>query len=240
VQFHRVPEIDTAAMESLIKDVLQPIAYATNCCIELSHHTRKGGQGFGGEITADDSRGAGAAINAARSVRVLNRMTKPEAEAHGISDDERRLHLRISRDKTNMAPPGKARWMRLASVDIGNATETLPADNVQAAVPWESPKVFEGITTEAMHFIRDQARTNSYRKDQRSPDWIGFPLLQHLGLNPDDKAARARARAILQAWFLNGVLAVEKRDDGTRRMREFVIPGNWKDEKAEPLQPPLL
>jgi RecA-family ATPase len=155
VQFHRVPEIDTAAMESLIKDVLQPIAYATNCCIELSHHTRKGGQGFGGEITADDSRGAGAAINAARSVRVLNRMTKPEAEAHGISDDERRLHLRISRDKTNMAPPGKARWMRLASVDIGNglnAGASAPLCGKEGAVfamqqtrPWSCQSLLAGV-----------------------------------------------------------------------------------------------
>jgi hypothetical protein len=241
VQFHRVQEIDTAAMESLVKDVLQPIAYTTNCCIELSHHTRKGGQNFGGaEITADDSRGAGAAINAARSVRVLNRMTKGEAETHGVKDEDRRLHLRISRDKTNMAPPGKARWMRLASIDIGNATATLPADNVQAATAWDYPKAFEGVTVETMHFMRAKVSKQSYRKDIRSPDWVGRPLLEHLGLNADDKGARSRVRAILDVWFDNGVLTVEQRHDGNRHKREYVIPGNWKDMEAESLQPSFL
>jgi hypothetical protein len=241
VQFHRLEEINTAAMESLVKDVLQPIAYATNCCIELSHHTRKS-SGFAGnaEITADDSRGAGAAINAARSVRVLNRMSKVEAETHGVKDENRRLHLRISRDKTNMAPPGKARWMLLASIDIGNETATLPADNVQAAMPWNYPKAFDGVTVETMHFMRAQVSKQSYRKDVRSPEWVGKPLLEHLGLNADDKGARARVRAILDAWFGNGVLALEQRHDGNRHMREYVIPGNWKDMEAEALQPSFL
>lgn len=240
VQFHRVQEIDTAAMESLVKDVLQPIAYTTNCCIELSHHTRKGGLGGYAEITADDSRGAGAAINAARSVRVLNRMTKAEAETHGVKDEDRRLHLRISRDKTNMAPPGKARWMMLASINIGNETATLPADNVQAAMPWNYPQAFEGVTVETMHFMRAQVSKQSYRKDVRSPDWVGKPLLEHLGLNPEDKGARSRVRTILDVWFNNGVLAVEERHDGNRHKREYVIPGNWKDMEAEALQPSFL
>jgi hypothetical protein len=164
-------------------------------------------------------------------------MTKSEAETHGVKDEDRRLHLRISRDKTNMAPPGKARWMRLASINIGNQTASLPADNVQAAMPWNYPQAFEGVTVETMHFMRAQVSKQSYRKDVRSPDWVGRPLLEHLGLNAEDQGARSRVRAILDVWFNNGVLTVELRHDGSRHKREFVIPGNWRDEEAETLQP---
>ena len=41
VAFHRVPEGDNMAMEQVIKDGLGEIAARTNCCIELSQHTRK-------------------------------------------------------------------------------------------------------------------------------------------------------------------------------------------------------
>jgi AAA domain len=233
IQFHRLPENDTSCMEYLIKSILQPIAIATNCCIELSHHTRKAAQGFTGEVTVDESRGAGAAVAAARSARVLNRMTKDEAETAGISSDQRSLYLRVSRDKANMAPPANARWVRLASVDIGNG------DNVQAVVPWTFPQPFDGVTVESMHFMRAQVARGQYMASPRSPAWVGLPLMEHLGLNKDDTADRKRARVILDKWFATGVLEIEVRMDGARRPRDYVIAGNWKDE-IESMQPSLL
>jgi AAA domain len=234
VQFHHLPEIDTGCMESLVKDIMQPIAIATNCCIEFSHHTRKGSQGFNGEITADDGRGAGAAVAASRSARVLNRMSKEEAQSAKIDEEQRKLYLRVSRDKANMAPPTKAKWMRLVSIDIGNG------DHVQAAAAWQFPQPFDDISVEDIHFMRDQVRRQSYRTSARSPDWVGYPLMEHLGLDKDDRADRARTNAILKMWFENGALAIETRKDEARRDKEFVIPGTWRDEEAEALQPSLI
>lgn len=233
VQFHHLPEIDTGCMEYLIKDVMQPIAIYTNACIEFSHHTRKSGQGFNGEITADDGRGAGAAVAASRSVRVLNRMSREEAQKAKIGDETRKLFLRVSRDKTNMAPPTKAKWIRLVSVDIGNG------DHVQAADTWKYPQPFDDVAVEDMHFMRDVVRKQSYRTSARSPDWVGYPLMQHLGLS-DNTADRSKVSAILRTWFETGVLATETRKDEARREKEFVIPGSWKDEEAEALQPQLF
>jgi hypothetical protein len=192
------------------------------------------------EVTADDSRGAGAAINASRSVRVLNRMTKEEAMAPKIGDEQRKLYLRVSRDKANMAPPSKAKWFHLANVDIGNATTEQPSDQVQAAERWEYPSAFEDLSIEHIHFMRDEVRRQSYRTDPRSVNWVGKPLIKHLGLNPTDQADRKRASEILKTWFANGVLAPEVRMDEHRHEKEFVIPGNWRDEEAEVLQPNLL
>jgi hypothetical protein len=36
---------------------------------------------------------------------------------------------------------------------------------------------------------------------------------------------------ILGQWFAKGVLASETRDDEESKPREFVVPGQWKDEE---------
>src|SRR5262249_50725518 len=98
IAFHRVPESNNNAMEEVIKQAFEPIALSCNCCVELPHHPRKSAASQQGEISVDDSRGAAAITNAARSVRVLNRMTVREAELPKIEPEERRHYLRVNRD----------------------------------------------------------------------------------------------------------------------------------------------
>lgn len=230
VNFHRLMEIDTGSMEYLIKSVIEPIAIKTNSCIELSHHTRKPSAGFNGAITADDSRGAGAAVNAARSVRVINRMTEKEAELADIDDEERRLYLKIHRDKSNMAPAAKAKWARLIDVEIGNG------DHVQAMVPWTYPTAFDAatVTVQDMEWMRGEVARRQYRWNSRSPEWAGLPLIKRLGLNENKSSDRKNVLAVLDRWLDNGVLAIEKRrDEKIRKVREFVVPGTWRDEEAQ-------
>jgi hypothetical protein len=212
VSFHRAPESDNVAMEQVVR-AFEGIAAATDCCVELSQHTRKSSQGQQGELTADDSRGAGAIVAAARSVRVLNRMTAQEAELPKIAPDERRRYLRISRDKTNLVPPGKATWVRLASVELPNGHGSRPGDNVQAVEAWEYPAPLDGVTAADMHWIRETVRQGDYRRSPRSPDWVGYPLAKRLGLDADDRGDRSKLNAMLAVWFANGVLATETRKD---------------------------
>jgi RecA-family ATPase len=75
VSSHRCTENDNNAID-LVAKIFGRIAGEANCAIELVHHTRKTG---GAEITAEDGRGASAMSAAARSVRVLNPMSKDEA-----------------------------------------------------------------------------------------------------------------------------------------------------------------
>jgi hypothetical protein len=233
IAFHRVPEGDNTLMEQVIKDGFGELAARTTCCIELSQHTRKPSQGRTGDLTADDSRGAGAIANAARSVRVLNRMTIEEAELPKIADEERRHYLRVSRDKTNMAPPGNATWVHLVNVELPNGDAGRPGDQVQAAETWDYPQPMDDVTADDMRWIRNAVRGQDYRADSRSPDWVGRPLASRLGLDPDEKGDRKKLNAILKVWFANGVLAVDNtRKDEKRRPRPFVIPGNW-NETAE-------
>ena len=122
IAFHRVPEGDNVAMEQVVR-AFEQIAVTTNCCCELSQHTRKG-QGQQGEITTDDSRGAGAITNAARSVRIVNRMTADEAELPKIAPEKRRR----SKERCLSAMKNTLRVTALqAKPDRRIATRTSPA-----------------------------------------------------------------------------------------------------------------
>jgi hypothetical protein len=232
IAFHTVPEGDNIGMEQVIKQGFEPIAIKTNSCVELSQHTRKPGQGQYNEITADDSRGGSSIVNAARSVRILNRMSKEDAQLPKITNEARRLYLRLNRDKVNYTPPEKAMWVHLESVDLPNG------DNVQVAAAWDYPQPFDNITVHDMHWMRDEVRRNSYRADSRSGEWVGYALAARLQLDigtdadrtPSQKGDRMRVNAILKGWFDNGVLAKEKRrDEEARKEFDYVVVGPWSD-----------
>lgn len=236
VNFHRVAEIDTGNMESLVKDVLYSIAEETNCCIEISHHTRKVSGGY--EITVDDSRGAGAAANACRSARVMNRMSPQEALAASIAVDLRTLYLRVHRDKQNMAPPGKAKWIKLANVHVDND------DFAQAVVSWDWPKEAVEVPVESKHYLRAEVSRTPYRLDPRAVEWIGHEIGRHLGFKSrkvegqsDD---RRKLTAIVNALIAENVFGVERLKANNKQFKEFICVGAWKGEPEDVRQSELF
>ena len=131
VAHHRTTENVTGDMDQVVREFAR-IASATDCSIEIVHHTRKPAPGQE-ELSVIDSRGAGAIIDAVRSARVLNTMSKTEADNAGIDDVDRRLHFRIDKGKANMAPPTAAKWHKFVGVELPNS------DNVGVATPWDFP-----------------------------------------------------------------------------------------------------
>ena len=131
VAHHTVTENATGDMDQVCRELAR-IANVTDCATEIVHHTRKPAPGQE-ELSVIDSRGAGAIINAVRSARVLNPMSKGEADKAGIDDVDRRLHFRIDNGKANMAPPSAARWRKFVGVDLPNG------DNVGVVTAWEYP-----------------------------------------------------------------------------------------------------
>ena len=83
VSSHRVPENDNGAIDAVAK-TWSRIGRTGNCAVEVAHHIRKPASGSTAEITVDDARGAGALRDAGRSLRVLNVMSKEEAETVAI------------------------------------------------------------------------------------------------------------------------------------------------------------
>jgi hypothetical protein len=220
ISTHGVPESDNTHIDAVVKK-LAHIADETDCAIEFDHHVRKAANGQS-ETTTEDARGATAIINAVRSARVLNRMTKEQADEARIA--EPRSYFRVDSGKANLAPPGVAKWCRLTSVELPNG------DSVAVVEPWQFPSPMDGITSGHMHAVREMARTGDWRKDQRSDDWIGHALAEVLCLDTNHAADRKKINGILSTWFDNKVLDAAKRKDADRKERQFVVPGDWNED----------
>lgn len=95
----------------------------------MAHHIRKPASGSTAEITVDDARGAGALKDAGRSLRVLNVMSKEEAETISIKPVQRRCYFHIDDGKANMKPPAEnIDWRKIVSVPLDNGTEEVEGD----------------------------------------------------------------------------------------------------------------
>jgi AAA domain len=232
VSFHGVMENDNGHMDLVIKEGFGAIANKTSSAGELFHHPGKARPGQA-ETTVEDGRGASSILWAVRSARVFNFMTPEEAAKLGLSEDERRLHVRITNGKANMGPLGKATWFKLEVENLPNR------DEIACASSWKPPDPFHGVSTADMHKCRTLAQTGAYRADSRSPDWVGYMVAEVLNINvvrdaKNDPKDLARLKRVLATWFKNKVLTTEKREDDNRKKREFVVPGPWTDVEADP------
>jgi hypothetical protein len=220
ISTHTVPESDNTNIDLVMKR-FGHIADETNASVELVHHARKSAPGQS-EMTVEDARGATALVYAARSVRVLNRMSATQSA--GLKIEDPRFYFRADTGKANLAPPEVAIWHEIASVDLPNG------DAVAVVTPWKYPSPLEQITPDHMRSVRQIAAEGAYRKDARSDDWIGYVVAEVVGLNPDDKADRKIVSTALSAWFANGVLAIKRRKDEHRKERPYVVPGDWNGD----------
>lgn len=228
VSFHSVPENDNGAMDLVIKEGFGAIANKTNAAVEVFHHPGKPKPGQA-ETTVEDGRGASAILWAVRSARVLNFMTPDEASKLGISDDERRLHIRIANGKANMGPLGKAEWMRLKVENLPNG------DQVAVTSRWTPPDPLQNVTTAHMELARKLVATGEHRADSRSPKWVGYALASQLNIAVSyngDNAPKdiAKLNAIIKKWIKNKVFEVDRRKDSNGAERDFIIPGAFKPE----------
>jgi RecA-family ATPase len=226
VSFHGVLENDNSHMDVVVKEGFGAIASRTNSAGELFHHPGKPRPGQA-DTTVEDGRGASAILWAVRSARVFNFMAPEEAAKLGITEDDRKLHIRIANGKANMGPLGKAKWMKLLVENLVNG------DHVAVASPWSPPDPFENVTTADMELARTLAATGGYRADKRSPKWFGYALAKHFNLkvshaSDTEPKDLARVQSIMKTWLNNKVLDIEERKDDEHKTRSFIIPGSFK------------
>jgi hypothetical protein len=222
VSTHRVNENDNVAIDMVAKE-WSGIADAGNCGVRLTHHTRKGDA----EVTSDSGRGASSTNNAARIVRVMNRMTREEADQVGIEGEDRRRYYRTYIDKQNMAPPAeKSDWFFLESVNLENEPNPVNpydrGDSVGVAVPWQWPEDVAQVDDDDLSACLTAIKTGRWRADSRSPEWVGNIIAKVLGLDLKRNAHRSRVNAILDKWMTAGALQVVDGEDAHRKTRAYV------------------
>jgi hypothetical protein len=216
VSCHEVFENDNSAIDIIAKEWSR-VAELANCAIHLVHHTRKAPAGT--EVTTDSSRGAKALTDAARVARALNQMTEEEGTKAGV--ENHRLFFRAFNDKANLAPPVTVLdWFRLASVFLDNGP--AGGDSVGVVTHWDWPDPLSGITGVDFVKVAVVIRSGDWRKDVRSSFWVGKAVAKALGLDVEDKAAKAKIVGLIKAWLAAGSLMVVEGFDEQRRPREFV------------------
>jgi hypothetical protein len=223
ISTHRVSENASGAIDMVAKE-WAALADRCNCAIELVHHSRKTG---GAEVTSEDGRGSSALLAAARSGRVLNKMSQEMREQAGLKEDDPTV-FGVDRDKANLAPAGKRAWIRMVSVDLGQG------DHVGVAESWQFPDAFDGVKREDLLAVQNQIakRCDEGRPPRFDPrsgdDWVGHIIAEFLELDAQDD--RRRITKILSDWIRSGALRKADLMDQHRKLRPCVEVGEWATE----------
>jgi AAA domain len=221
VSTHRVSENDNMAIDAVAKK-LGAIAGEADCAIELIHHVRKTG---GLEVTVEDGRGASALVNATRSSRVLNRMSKEEADKAGVGEERGYYFRADSGGKANLVPPSaKATWYRLQNVALGNGSNdgVDDQDYVGVVTSWKWPDAFEGYTTADTDRVLAAIADGRCRKDSRSEEWVGHVIAKTLGMDVSKPRDRARINDMIKQWLATKLIKVVEAMDEGRKKRAYV------------------
>jgi hypothetical protein len=218
VSCHEVAENDNGAMDMVVKEWGR-VADRGNCAVELVQHTRKGEL----EITTESSRGGKALTDGCRTVRVVNRMTKEEADKAGVENP--RLYFRTFNDKANLTPPADSSdWFKLESVDLANGPlpNGIGGDNVGVVVAWQWPDHLAGVTGADFERAAIVIRGAKWRKDVQSPSWVGHAVARALDMDIQNRAERAQISSMLKMWMAAGSLIEVDGEDDARRPRKFI------------------
>ncbi len=221
---HNANENDNMAMNAVVAEIRR-IADETNCAICIVHHIRKGN---GEDATVDSVRGAGALIGAARSARVINRMTEDEAARLGIDPAEAKSIFRVDDAKANLAPPAAvAVYRKMIGVQIANG------EWVGVCTPYKLPDPFDGVSGKDARTIQRMVANakdagNPYRESSQSANWIGVAVADLVDIDITDKNGRNKVNSIVKTWIKTNVLAVERVLDAKKgREVAIIVPGEW-------------
>ncbi len=215
VSSHQVDENGNGAIDLVVKEWAR-LATRCNCAIELVHHTRKTN---GAEASTEDARGASALLGAARSGRVLNKMSDEMKRDAGVTDDPCTFFA-VDRDKANLAPAGKRVWRRMASFALANG------DMVGVAEAWEWPDTFEGVNVADL--LRVQQAIDGWQlrySDQAGAEWVGCTVATTLGLNPTSD--RRRIKRMIETWLKSGAMVKGHKEGPIRKPVPTVEVGEW-------------
>lgn len=229
VSTHAVNENDNGAIDKVAK-LWGHIADRTNSSIELVHHLRKLNDK---EATIDDARGAIALIGAARSVRLLNRMSKEDASAAGVPPQDSSSHFYIISGKSNMTKQDNRRdWRLLESVGLGNgAGLTKPQDRVGVVTSWVFPSREEiaasaagEVTAEQVEMILVRLENQTWKPARNSGSWAGNLVMEVLGLDSSNKDNRDHANRILAGLLGDRTVTIEEEKDHHRHDQKVIRP----------------
>ncbi|NNE51540.1 MAG: AAA family ATPase [Sulfitobacter sp.] len=214
VSSHRVNEMDNGKIDFVSKTWIRLAEYS-NCAIELVHHTRKLN---GAAASSESSRGASSLINAARSARVLQRLSEKELSDVGVVSNGS-TYFSVRRDKSNLASSGEREIYRTVTVDLGQG------DQVGVVEWWEKPDLFRGIKPADTLEVQKAIDGKGLRHSDQATDWCGHTIAQVLSL--ETVKDKGRIKKLIEAWIASGVLAKKYIKDTKGKEVPVVEVGEW-------------
>jgi len=159
----------------------------------------------------------------------------------GVAGPDRWRHIRLDDAKANLAPLAAARWFRMVTVALGNATAEYPhGDQVAAIEPWRPSSPWAAHTPAELNRVLDLLAAGPglgflyapNRRGRVQSRWAGDVLMQRLGVN------EAQAALMVETWLKTGLLVLKDyRDNDQRRWRTGVaVNDSRRPAAAEPDQ----
>lgn len=226
VASHAVNENDNSKIEGVVRQWMR-VAEEGGCAIELVHHVRKGnGQN---ETTVEDGRGAGALLAKVRSARVLNGMSKTEAQEIGIEERDRFGFFKVETGKANLAPRGDgAVWRRMIGVPLGNRIDALE-DEVGVPTTWKKPDALASLKDHHRVAAVRIVQSGQWREDIRASNWVGHAVAQAMELDLEDPKDKNVVKRVVHLWCKTGVFQIVQQPDHQRKMKAFIIAPDLDD-----------
>lgn len=224
VSSHAVNENDNAAIDAVAKKFAY-IAEHAGCAVELVHHVRKSPNTPAHEMTADDARGASALTATARTVRIVQKMTKDEAESRAI--EQHWQYFQTVDGKANLAPPAsEAIWYQLRNVELPNGSIDEPGDSIGVVVRWNYPSLTETLPPNVLKQVQEKVGSGEYREHPQAREWVGHALGKLCNLDSHDKGQSKKLDRLIRQWVENGVLRVVRRKGADRHEANFIEVGD--------------
>lgn len=225
VSAHSVGHNDIHKIQPIVT-MFKDLADDTGACIELVIHPRKSPASGEQPLDEQDIIGSVELPNKTRDVRVLNAMSAAEATKYGIEPWAMSDYFRIDNPKHTHKRSSRPAWRQKISVSLGNGAGLILATEVGVVVPWSPPtaeSLAAGLEPGEVAAIRDAIVGGLDREDSQAEKWAGKAVAQSLGLNLENKADKAKAKATLAGLIKGGHLKKETRDDGKSRPRKHVV-----------------
>jgi hypothetical protein len=85
------------------------------------------------------------------------------------------------------------------------------------------------VTPSDVYWVRDFCREKPRPVAPRSPDWLGYALIDRL-----PSRYRAKSGKILARWRKEGVLKTAEIKTEQRKRQQVYVPGDWNEPAQRP------
>ena len=217
VSTHAVNENSNPHIQAVVA-MMRKLTRECGCGLDVVHHLRKGSPNE--DATIDSVRGAGALIGAARTARVINKISKEDAIEMGVPENLALGLFRVDAGKNNLSKPTETSiYRRLVSVQLDNG------ENIGVATAYTLPDMWDGMTTPVVNAILttidkgiDGERFSIRPQDKNR--WVGTVITGWMFDKADHTKTRSMATQIVNKWMENNLLEeIEYKSESQRKMR---------------------